>query len=91
MTDAAGPPAAFGPTNRDLTRLLIAVDQSDSAPASMLVEAFAGMCQDTRAALARWNDLRTGELRQLNTLLAQQSLERIEEPKAPPESPECGR
>ena len=91
LTDAAGPPAAFGPTHRDLARLLIAVDQSDSAPASMLVEAFAGMCQETRAALARWNDLRTGDLRQLNTLLAQQSIQKIEEPKAPPESPECGR
>ncbi len=90
LTDAAGPPAAFGPAHRDLARLLIAVDQSDSAPASMLVEAFAGMCQDTKAALARWNDLRTGDLRQLNALLAQHSVERIEEPKAPPESPDCG-
>jgi hypothetical protein len=91
LTDAAGPPAVFGPTHRDLARLLIAVDQSDTAPASMLVEAFAGMCQDTKAALARWNDLRTGDLRQLNALLAQHSVERIDEPKAPLESPDCGR
>ncbi len=90
LSDAAGPPAAFGPTHRDLARLLIAVDQSDTAPASMLVEAFAGMCQETRAALARWSDLRTGDLRQLNALLAQQSIQKIEEPKAPPESPDCG-
>jgi hypothetical protein len=62
LTDAAGPPAGFGPLNRDLTRMLIAVDQSDSPPASQVVEAFSGMCQEVRAALSRWNDLRTKEL-----------------------------
>ena len=45
--------------NRDLTRLMIAVDQSDTPPAGAIVETFAGMCQETRAALTRWNDLRT--------------------------------
>ena len=62
LTDAAGPPAGFGPLNRDLTRMLIAVDQSDSPPASQVVEAFAGMCQELQAALSRWNDLRTKDL-----------------------------
>jgi hypothetical protein len=54
LTDA---PGAFGPLNRDLTRLLIAVDQSDTPPASSLVENFAGLCEDTRAAVVRWNEL----------------------------------
>ena len=62
LTDAAGPPAGLGPMNRDLTRLMIAVDQSDSPPASEIVETFTGMCQDTQAALDRWNDLRTQDL-----------------------------
>jgi photosystem II stability/assembly factor-like uncharacterized protein len=57
LTDASGPPAGFGPLNRDLTRLLIAVDQSDTAPATELVETFEGMCRDVQAAVARWNDL----------------------------------
>jgi hypothetical protein len=62
LTDAAGPPAGLGPMNRDLTRLMIAVDQSDTPPASQIIETFAGMCQDTRAVLARWNDLRTNDV-----------------------------
>jgi photosystem II stability/assembly factor-like uncharacterized protein len=57
FTDAAGPPAGFGPLNRDLTRLMIAVDQSDSPPASQVVEAFVGMCRDTNAVIERWNEL----------------------------------
>jgi hypothetical protein len=60
FTDAAGPPAGFGPMNRDFTRMLIAVDQSDSPPASEIVEAFTGMCQDLNAAIARWNEYLDG-------------------------------
>jgi photosystem II stability/assembly factor-like uncharacterized protein len=63
---------AIGPMNRDLTRLMIAVGQSDTPPASMLVESFQAMCQDTKAALVRWSDLRTKDLPQLNTMLTQQ-------------------
>ena len=65
LTDAAGPPAALGPMNRDLTRLMIAVGQSDSPPASSLFETFDGMCQDSHSALSRWSDLRTTDLPQL--------------------------
>ena len=36
LTDDPGPPAGFGPLNRDLTRLMIAVNQSDSPPAGEL-------------------------------------------------------
>ena len=57
LLDTAGPPAGFGPLNRDLARLLTAVDQSDSPPASGLVEAFHGMCTDVKSALSRWADL----------------------------------
>jgi photosystem II stability/assembly factor-like uncharacterized protein len=71
LADGAGPPAGLGPMNRDLTRLMIAVDQSDSAPASEIVETFTGMCQDARAALARWNELRTKDIPQLSALLGQ--------------------
>ncbi len=74
LTDAAGPPAGLGPLNRDLTRLMVAVDQADTPPASALLETFAGMCQDTHAALANWMDLRTQDVAQLNAMLAQQSL-----------------
>jgi photosystem II stability/assembly factor-like uncharacterized protein len=62
LTDASGPPAGFGPLNRDLTRLMIAVDQSDSAPAQSLIEAFVGMCADVNAALGRWRDVQAHEL-----------------------------
>jgi hypothetical protein len=79
LTDAAGPPAGLGPMNRDLTRLMIAVDQSDTPPASALIETFAGMCQDTRAALDRWNDLRK-EVVELNGVLAKESLAPVSVP-----------
>lgn len=62
LTDPPGSASGFGPLNRDLTRMLIAVDQSDSPPASQVVEAFAGVCQEVQAALSRWNDLRTKDL-----------------------------
>jgi hypothetical protein len=42
--------------------MLIAVDQSDSPPASQVVEAFGVMCQEVQSALSRWNDLRTKDL-----------------------------
>jgi photosystem II stability/assembly factor-like uncharacterized protein len=90
LTDAAGPPAGLGPMNRDLTRLLIAVDQSDSPPASEVIEAFAGMCQDTEAALARWNDLRSRDLPQFNAMLSRQSLAPLTLPKSTGES-DCGK
>ena len=77
--------------NRDLTRLMIAVDQSDTAPASELVEAFTGMCQETRAALARWNVLRTQDLPRLNTLLARQSLAPLTVPDRAPRELDCGK
>lgn len=89
LTDSAGPPAGLGPMNRDLTRLMIAVDQADTAPASSVVESFGGMCQDSRSALARWNDLRIKDVPELNEMLARQSLAALTVPVAQ-HVPECG-
>jgi photosystem II stability/assembly factor-like uncharacterized protein len=66
--------SGLGPMNRDLTRLMIAVDQSDTAPATSLVETFTGMCQESHSALSRWNALRTTEVAQLNVILTGKSL-----------------
>jgi hypothetical protein len=90
LTDSAGPPAGLGPMNRDLTRLMIAVDQSDTPPAGQIIETFTGMCQDTRAALQRWNDLRTHDMPQLNAMLAQQALAPLTVPSQALEAPDCG-
>jgi hypothetical protein len=68
--------------NRDLTRLMIAVGQSDTPPAEMLTEAFDGMCRDTKAALARWEELLTVDLPKLNALLAQQGILQLTAPRA---------
>ncbi|HKE28188.1 MAG TPA: hypothetical protein VKB88_37825 [Bryobacteraceae bacterium] len=93
LTDAAGPaggaPQAFGPLNRDLARLMIAVDQSDSPPASEVAEAFTGMCQETKVALARWSDLLAKELPALNAVLTKQSAPTLSAPKSVPDAP-CG-
>jgi len=70
LTDAAGPPAGFGPLNRDLTRLLIAVDQSDTPPASEVIETFEGMCQEVRDAVGRWNDLAKSTVSKWSALAA---------------------
>jgi photosystem II stability/assembly factor-like uncharacterized protein len=89
----AGPvfqPAGLGPMNRDLTRLLIAVDQSDTPPASELIETFTGMCQDTQAALARWSDLRAHDVPQLNAMLARLSLAPLIVPNQALPYPDCG-
>jgi photosystem II stability/assembly factor-like uncharacterized protein len=90
LTDAAGPPPGLGPINRDLTRLLIAVDQSDTAPGSELIETFAGMCQDVRAAVGRWNELRIADIPQLNALLTKQSLAPLTAPSQALRGPDCG-
>lgn len=90
LTDAAGPPAGLGPMNRDLTRLMIAVDQSDSPPASSLLESFGGMCRDAESALARWADLSTHDIPALNAVLARQSLAPVTVPKAI-EKLDCGK
>ncbi|HUK16381.1 MAG TPA: hypothetical protein VLW65_08200 [Bryobacteraceae bacterium] len=89
LTDAAGPPPAFGPLNRDLTRLMIAVDQSDSPPASEVAEAFIAMCQDLKSAVAGWNDLLAHDLPQLNAMLTKQSLEPLSLPKRVLAEPAC--
>jgi hypothetical protein len=89
LTDAAGPPAGLGPMNRDLTRLMIAVGQSDTPPASSLIETFSGMCQDASAALKRWNDLRAADLPQLNGLLVRQSLSPLTVPVLIQSEPAC--
>jgi photosystem II stability/assembly factor-like uncharacterized protein len=83
FTDSAGP------MNRDLTRMMIAVDQSDSPPASQVVEVAVGMCQDAKSALARWSDLRTNDLAKVNGLLKQQKLAPLTIPPAPP-TLDCG-
>lgn len=80
FTDATD---AFGPMNRDLTRLLIAVDQADTAPASELIEAFDGMCKDTNSILARWTDLRDHDA-------ARPSLGALTAPP-PPAQIDCGK
>jgi hypothetical protein len=90
LTDAAGPPAGLGPMNRDLTRLMIAVDQSDAPPASELMEAFTGMCQDAHAALVRWSDVRTKDLPELNVMLARVSLAPLTVPNHATGEPACG-
>jgi len=89
VTDGGGPPAGLGPMNRDLTRLLIAVDQADSPPAGELIETFTGMCQDARAALARWNEFRTQDVPRLNGLLGQQSLAPLAVPRQAPGELPC--
>jgi photosystem II stability/assembly factor-like uncharacterized protein len=89
LTDAAGPPAGLGPMNRDLTRLMIAFDQSDTPPASALIETFTGMCQDTQAAVARWSDLREHDVPQLNAMLARLSLAPLHVPSQAPLRPDC--
>jgi hypothetical protein len=90
LTDATGPPAALGPMNRDLTRLMIAVDQSDTAPAASLIDTFAGMCQDAHAALARWSDLRTTDIPQLNAILVRESLSPLKVANPTQQPPDCG-
>lgn len=83
FTDAAG---GFGPMNRDYTRLLIGVDQSDTAPASELIETYVGMCQQTRSALDRWRDLLNDEVPRLNRIVARQ----LEIPTEKLVAPNCG-
>ena len=90
LTDAAGPPEGMGPSNRDLARLMIAVDQSDTPPASALVDTYAGICQETHTALTSWNDLLTHDLPQLNAMLAQQSLPALTVPSQAPQEANCG-
>jgi hypothetical protein len=83
LTDSSG---GLGPMNRDLTRLLIAVDQSDSPPAASVVEAFALLCRDTAAVLTRWSDVRS-DLPRVNALLGQQALS----VPAPQAIPDCAK
>ncbi|HWC95933.1 MAG TPA: YCF48-related protein [Candidatus Sulfopaludibacter sp.] len=71
----------LGPMNRDLTRLMIAVDQSDTAPASMVVESFRAMCEETKTALARWSEVRSKDLPAVSGMLVQQGLRPLTTPR----------
>ena len=55
-----------------------------------VVDAFKGMCQETKAALARWDDLRTKDVVQLNAMLAQVGLAKLTAPRAIGEL-DCGK
>ena len=68
---------------------MIAVDQSDSPPASEVAEAFTGMCQDLKSAVARLSNILADELPQLNAMLAKQSLEPLSLPKQVLAEPAC--
>jgi photosystem II stability/assembly factor-like uncharacterized protein len=81
LANAAAPAVGLGPMNRDLTRLMIAVGQSDTPPAQMLTEAFDGMCDDTKAALARWGELLTVDVPRLNALLVPQGIPALPAPR----------
>jgi hypothetical protein len=81
LANGAAPLAGLGPMNRDFTRLMIAVGQSDTPPAEMLTEAFDGMCRDTKAVLTRWEELVTVDLPKLNALLTQQGIPPLVVPK----------
>jgi hypothetical protein len=89
LTDAAGPPAGLGPMNRDLTRLMIAVGQSDTPPASSVIEMFTGMCDDSHGALSRWSELRTTDVPQLNAMLVRLSLAPLTVPDSGAPEPLC--
>jgi photosystem II stability/assembly factor-like uncharacterized protein len=89
LTDAAGPPAGLGPMNRDLTRLMIAVGQSDTPPASSVMEMFTGICQDSQGALSRWSDLRTKDVPELNAMLVRLSLAPLTVPESGAPVPQC--
>ena len=75
--------------NRDLTRLMIAVDQADTAPASSVIEAFGVMCQDSRGAIERWSELRTTEVPRFNAMLVKESLGPLTVTGDAPRAPEC--
>ncbi|MEO7142905.1 MAG: hypothetical protein ABI165_05315 [Bryobacteraceae bacterium] len=90
LTDAAGSPLGFGPMNRDLTRLMIAVDQSDSPPAGKLIEASTSVCRDNNAIIVRWNELGSQDVPRLNAMLAKQSLALVTTLKAIREL-DCGK
>jgi hypothetical protein len=90
LADGAGPPAGLGPMNRDLTRLMIAVGQSDTPPASSLIETFAGMCQDSQGAIERWSQLRTTQVPQVNAMLVKESLAPLTVTGDIPRVAECG-
>ncbi len=85
FTDANG---GFGPMNRDLTRLTVGVQQSDTPPASEIVETYGLMCDEARDVFSRWDDVRTKDLAALNSALTGQSLQPIAVP-APPKMPAC--
>jgi hypothetical protein len=88
VTDAVG---GLGPMNRDLTRLLIAVDQADTAPAAALLETYAGMCLETKEALDHWDEVRTKELPQANAALVQAKLTPVSVPAAALTVLDCGK
>jgi hypothetical protein len=67
------------------------VDQSDTPPAGELVETFEGLCQDTHAAVARWNEVRTKDVPQFNAMLAEHQLAPLSVPKEALADPECGK
>jgi len=82
LGDGAARPAGLGPMNRDLTRLLIAVDQADAPPAGEIIAAFGEMCTEARSALARWDDMRTGDVAKVNELLGKSGLRPLTAPKS---------
>ncbi len=75
--------------NRDLTRLLIGVDQSDSPPAGEIIETFTGMCEETHGAIDRWNELRAQDLPKVNAMLTKLSLAPLTVPAQPLSAPAC--
>jgi hypothetical protein len=68
---------------------MIAVGQSDTPPASSVMEMFTGICQDSQGALSRWSDLRTKDVPELNAMLVRLSLAPLTVPESGAPVPQC--
>ncbi|MGH9415695.1 MAG: WD40/YVTN/BNR-like repeat-containing protein [Terriglobales bacterium] len=75
------PGASFGTTNCELTRYLIAVDQSDAGPTQEVAHVFDPMCAQVNADLKSWTALQP-QLRSFNQQLRQQNISPLPLPPA---------
>lgn len=66
------PGASLGTTNCELTRYLIAIDQSDAGPTQEVAHVFDPMCAQVNTDLKNWNDLKS-QIRSFNQSIAPQN------------------
>jgi hypothetical protein len=74
VQEGSGTEAGFGPSNRELARLVSMIGSGDARPPAVLRQTVEDLCAHITHRLAQWRDLNTNMIPKFNQFLQKQSM-----------------